>query len=70
METDTEQDLADFTAWRARVRRDWCHCGLTDADLAEAWRLSMQHGPTHCWTGTVGGLARMVRLLLVELVMR
>lgn len=43
---------------------------LTDDQLAEAWRETNKHGPPNCWTGTTGGIARLARMLLVEIVQR
>lgn len=63
------QSGEDFAKWREDVRRHKLYPQLLDAELEHAWRLSMQHGPANCWAGTTGELARVIRLLLIEIVL-
>ncbi len=55
--------LENYRQW---VRRVPIADPLTDHQLADMLAEARKHGPTHCWTGTAGTLARMVVELLRE----
>lgn len=62
-------DMTEFQKWCGEITSSGRE-RLTNDQLVEAWRETNKHGPPNCWTGTTGGMARLARLLLVEIVQR